>query len=93
MCKHRLSFAGAGQGNTLVMPAVSSANPCPGSSLCGGTASNVFLVQASDVKIHDLTVDGDNPALTSGIERGGADLDARNGIIKNTTGTYNALEV
>lgn len=88
-----VEIAGAGQGNTLVIPAVSSANPCAGSSLCGGTASNVFLVQASDVKIHDLTVDGDNPALTSAILRGGADLDARNGIIKNTPGTYNALEV
>jgi hypothetical protein len=88
-----VEIAGAGQGSTLVMPAVSSANPCAGSSLCGGTASNVFLVQASDVKIHDLTVDGDNLALTSGIERGGADLDARNGIIKNLTGTYNELDV
>ena len=47
--------------------------------------------------IHDLTVDGDNPGLTSGILRTGggapADLDARNGIIKNTNATYNNLEV
>ncbi len=84
---------GAGQTLTFVKPALSAANPCTGSSLCGGTASNVFLVQANDVKIHDLTIDGDNPGLTSGIVRGEADLDARNGIIKNSTGTFNNLEV
>ena len=88
-----VTLAGAGEGSTTVMPAVSNANPCTGSSLCGGAASNVFLVQANDVTIHDLSVDGDNPALTSGIVRGGADLDARNGIIKNTDATYNNLEV
>jgi hypothetical protein len=88
-----VEIAGAGAGSTLVIPAVSNANPCEGSSLCGGTASNVFLVQANDVSIHDLTVDGDNTALTSSIVRGGADLDARNGIIKYTPGTFNNLEV
>lgn len=88
-----VELAGAGAGSTIVVPAVSNPNPCTGSSMCGGLASNVILVEASDVKIHDLTVDGDNPALTSGIVRGGADLDARNGIIKNTVATYNNLEV
>jgi VCBS repeat-containing protein len=92
-----LTIMGAGQGNTIIQPAVSNANPCTGSSLCGGTASNVFLVQANNVVIHDLTVDGDNPTLTSGIVRTGggsaADLDARNGIIKNTNAVYNGLDV
>ena len=89
-----LNLAGAWAGSTtIVQPAVSSPNPCTGSSLCGGAASNVILVQAKDVIIHDLIVDGDNPALTSGIVRGGADLDARNGIIKNTDATYDGLEV
>ena len=88
-----VTIAGAGAASTIVMPAVSNANPCTSSSLCGGTASNVFLIQANDVTIHDLTVEGDNPALTSGIVRGGADLDARNGIIKNTDANYNNLEV
>lgn len=92
-----LIMTGAGQGNTIIQPAVSNPNPCSNSSLCGGAASNVFLVQSDNVVIHDLTVDGDNPALTSGIVRTGggapADLDARNGIIKNTTATYNGLEV
>ena len=74
-----LELSGAGVGSTIIVPAVSNPNPCTGSSLCGGAASNVFLVQASDVLIHDLTIDGDNPALTSGIVRDGADLDARMG--------------
>lgn len=87
-----VTLYGDGTG-TIVMPAVSNPNPCTGSSLCGGAASNVFLVQANDVVIHDLLVDGNNPDLTGGIVRGGADLDARNGIIKNTAGTYNNLEV
>jgi hypothetical protein len=88
-----VNISGAGQENTIVMPAVTNANPCTGSSLCGGTASNVFLVQAHNVIIHDLTVNGDNPALTSNIVRDGADLDARNGIIKDTNVAYNGLEV
>ncbi len=90
----QVTIAGAGQANTTVQPAVSAANPCPGSSLCGGAASNVFLVQADNVTIHDLTANGDNPALVSGIIAGGADLDARNGIISNyMLGVFNNLTV
>ena len=93
-----LTLAGAGQGSTTVVPAVSIPNPCAGSSLCGSAtaASNIVLVQASDVTIHDMTLDGDNPSLTSGIVFGGADLDARNGIVEdyyagvfNNTTAYN----
>ena len=41
-----------------------------------------------------MTIDGDNTALTSGIVAGGADLDARNGIITNHgSGVYQNLEV
>src|SRR5262249_21237647 len=73
-----------GQGpTTVVEPAVSSPN-CgggPGGSLCSG-ASNVFLVQSSNVTIDHLKVEGDNPGLNSGLPAvGGADIDARNGII------------
>lgn len=96
MVNKSVTVAGAGQGATLVIPAVSLPNPCAGSSLCGSgsAASNIFLVEASDVTIHDLTADGDNPTLTSGIVRGGADLDARNGIIENYyAGVFNNLNV
>ncbi len=83
-----------GAGNTTVVePAVSNPN-CGGSgggSLCSG-ASNVFLVRASNVTIDHLKIDGDNPSLTSGVVVGGADLDARNGIITDhTTAPCNAV--
>lgn len=85
---------GSGKSRPTIMPAVSSPNPCTGSSLCGGAASNIILVQADNVTIDGLILDGDNPNLTSGIVRGDADLDARNGIITNhALGTYNNLTV
>lgn len=87
-----LTLKGAGQTNTTIVPAMTGLY-CGGASLCPGS-SNVILVQANDVTIHDLTVDGDNPALTSGVVVGGADLDARNGIITNhTAGVFNNLEI
>ncbi len=91
-----LTLAGAGQASTTVIPAVSIPNPCAGSSLCGSAtaASNVILVQASNVTVHDLTVDGDNPSLTSAYNVGGANLDARNGIIENYyAGVFNNTTV
>ncbi|HVO26415.1 MAG TPA: NosD domain-containing protein [Candidatus Margulisiibacteriota bacterium] len=90
-----LTVIGAGQGATIIRPAVSNPN-CGGGgggSLCAG-ASNVILVQADNVTLHDFTVDGNNPSLTSGVVVGGADLDARNGIITNhALGVYNNLTV
>lgn len=79
---------------TVVVPAVSNPNcgGAGGGSLCAG-ASNVFLVQSDDVEIDNLTVDGDNPSL-SGLLVGGADVDARNGIITNhSLGQYESLSV
>lgn len=91
-----LELAGASQAGVIVQPAVSDPNcgGAGGGSLCSG-ASNVFLVQASNVTIHDLTVDGDNPSLTSAYNVGGANLDARNGIIINNLlpGPYNNFVV
>jgi hypothetical protein len=90
-----LTIRGAGPG-TRILPALSNPD-CSGggggSSLCAG-ASNVFLIQADDVTISRLVIDGDNPALTSGVSAGGADLDARNGIITNhLAGAFNNLTV
>lgn len=83
--------------STVVVPAVSQPTCITGGgSLCGALAnsSNVLVVQASNVEIRDLTVDGDNPALTSGMVRGGADLDARNGIIENyMAGVFNGTNI
>ena len=82
-----------GTSGTVVEPATS--NPvCEPGSLCGGAASNVFLVEASNVTISKLKVEGDNPGLTSGVVVGGKDIDARNGIITNhAAGTFQNLHV
>ncbi len=90
-----LEIQGSGQSSTIVEPAVSNpnCNDLGGGSLCTG-ASNVFLVQANDVTIDNLKIDGDNPSLTSDYNVGGANLDARNGIITDhNSGTYNGLSV
>jgi parallel beta-helix repeat protein len=89
-----LQLIGAGAGVVTVYPALSAPNPCAGSSLCGGLASNIILVQADDVTISGMTLDGDNPDITSGLVRNGADLDARNGIIENhAAGSWDRLTV
>jgi hypothetical protein len=88
-----ITLAGSGR-RTLLRPASSNPEPCNDSSLCDGAASNVVLVRGNDVTIHDLGIDGDNPGITSGIVRGGADIDARNGIITDhLTGRFDRLEV
>ena len=87
-----ITIDGAGQGVTIVRPAL-SAPTCGGGSLCPGHSS-VFLIQSSGVEISDLEVDGDNTSLVSGVVAGGADLDARNGIIEDfNSGVYDNLHV
>jgi nitrous oxidase accessory protein NosD len=78
---------------TEIYPATS--NPvCEGGSLCGGAASNIVLVEANDVTITKMHLEGDSPTLTSGVVVGHADIDARNGIITNhEAGVYNDLTV
>jgi nitrous oxidase accessory protein NosD len=87
-----LTLKGSGVA-TVVYPGTS--NPvCAGGSLCSGAASNIMLVQANDVTITKLRLEGDNPGLTSGVVVGGKDIDARNGIITNhEAGTYDNLTV
>jgi hypothetical protein len=90
-----VNVSGQGQLSTYVYPSVSDPN-CGGGgggSLCAG-ASNIFLVQANNVTIHDMTIDGDNTSLAGGINVNGANVDARNGIITNhNAGVYSNLEV
>lgn len=87
-----VTLTGAGK-NTVLYPAT-SAPDCEGGSLCGGAASNIVLVQADNVTISKLALEGDNPSLTSGVVRGGKDIDARNGIIENhELGKYTNLTV
>lgn len=78
---------------TIVYPGVSKPECGPG-SLCGGEASNIVLVEANNVAISSMTLNGNNPTISSGVERGGQDIDARNGIIQNfNAGTFNGFSV
>jgi len=80
-----VAIAGSGAGATIVTPAVS--NPGSGNGSQVTTTTWVFRVQHDDVTISGLTVQGNNPALSAGI-------DARGGIITDySTGTYSGLEV
>ena len=90
-----LTLTGAGQATTIVRPAVSNPNcgGAGGGSLCAG-GSNILLVQADNVTIQNLGLDGDNTTLTSAENVGGANIDARNGIITNHgLGVYQNLTV
>jgi nitrous oxidase accessory protein NosD len=87
-----VTLKGSGSG-TVIEPAVSNPICSPG-SLCEGAASNIILVQADSVTIKSLKLEGDNPGLTSGVVVGGADIDARNGVITNhSLGVFNGLTV
>ncbi|MFH2050180.1 MAG: right-handed parallel beta-helix repeat-containing protein [bacterium] len=88
-----LTIFGESKAGTIIIPAFSAPNPGGGGSIPAGS-SNVILVEADNVIIRDLTVDGDNPGLTSGIVFNDADIDARNGIITNhVAGTFNNLNI
>jgi autotransporter family porin len=88
-----MTLDGAGNSSKLI-PAISNPN-CGGGrggSLCPG-GSNLILIQANNVTIRDLLLDGNNPALT-GVLSGGIDVDARNGIITDhNLGVFNNLTV
>lgn len=102
-----MEIEGAGQGSTILRPAA-DAPLCPGSpcdTLCdptvqpappGQPASILIRVRANDVIIHDLTLDGSNPALDpgSGVVRGGVTVHARGGIVADyNMGTFTNLTV
>jgi hypothetical protein len=85
------TLKGKGQTKTTVRTSVSNPN-CAGGSLCGGTASNIILVEANNVKIEGMTLDGSNPSLGGGVTIEGVKVDARNGIITNhEVGSYSNL--
>jgi nitrous oxidase accessory protein NosD len=76
-----LTLNGSGK-MTILYPSVSMPICTPG-SLCEGKASNIILVEASNVTITNLRLEGNNPNISSGVVVGGVDIDARNGIITN----------
>ena len=71
-----VEIEGAGQGLTIVRPAISDPTN-------GTLASPIFLVKSSNVKIHHLTADGKNDAIT-----GVGDIDASSGIVTD----FNAFD-
>ena len=91
-----VTLQGSGNG-TVIYPFVSNpdcSDATSGSSLCGGAASSIILVRADDVTLTNLRLEGDNPNSTSGVVVGGADIDARNGIIVDfISGLFNNLTV
>lgn len=88
-----LELYGAGEGVTTIIPSFVGAAPpsCPGSDCTG--ASNVIKIAANNVHLHDFSIDGNNPALTSGIVISGVDIDARNGIISDGSSGRSNLEI
>ena len=91
-----LTLGGTDKDTVILLPAFSGSY-CDGSSLCDG-ASNVILVEADNVKIHDLTINGNNPDLDNPRDDAvvnGEDIDARNGIITNheTNPNLTGLEI
>jgi hypothetical protein len=93
MVNKSVTLQGSGDG-TVIYPAFSGPT-CGGGSLCPG-GSSVILVQADNVTVTNLRIEGDNPNLTSGVVVGGADIDARNGIIVDFNygpGIFNNLTV
>ncbi len=84
---------GAGAGSTTIRPSFTDPNfPTAGTFPVGH--STMFLVQANNVTIEKMTIDGDNPLLPGGTNIGGANIDARNGVVTDhTLGTFNNLGV
>ena len=80
-----VTIAGSGMGQTIVTPSVS--NPGSGNGSQVTTTTWIFRIQADDVTLSGMTVDGNNPALSVGI-------DARGAIITDySAGSFDALEV
>lgn len=86
-------ITGAGITKTTVRPAVSKPE-CESGTLCGGEASNIVLVEANNVTISGMTLNGTNTGLAGGVERGGVKIDARNGVVANfDAGSYSNMTV
>jgi hypothetical protein len=80
-----VTLDGAGQGLTVIYPAGSDVGICPDATHPTLGNTQVMVVNAHDVVISNLAIDGDSPA-------NGVGLDARNGIIEGN-GPWNNLTV
>ena len=77
-----LTINGSGNSTVLYPATVGPVCSSGSGSLCPGS-SNMILIQASNVTIENIRLEGDNPNLISGVVVGGADIEARNGIIED----------
>jgi hypothetical protein len=84
-----VTISGESAAMVTVYPATTAPGDDNGPSFTG---SQVIVVQAHDVTIEQITVDGNNPGLSSGVTRNLVDIDARNGIIE-ADGPWNNLVV
>ncbi|MCF6342366.1 MAG: hypothetical protein L3J31_06130, partial [Bacteroidales bacterium] len=88
-----ITITGESETGVVLMPTLSAPMPGSSGSLPAG-ASNLMLIQVDDVTIQYMTIDGDNPSLTSETVVNGADIDALNGIIQDfTAGSFTNLNV
>jgi hypothetical protein len=80
-----ITLSGAGQSDTTIYPATNVPTCTISSSLCNPThdATSICIIQAPNVNVQNLKLDGNNPTLTSGVIVNGEDIDARNGIISD----------
>jgi hypothetical protein len=76
-----LILAGAGAGSTIIEPSVSD------------VTKSLVLVRADNVTIHDVTLEGNNPSISSGHTSIGVDTDAGAGILVNTSAAHTGLVV
>ncbi len=86
-----LTITGAGQGSTFLYPDTSDPGTPSGPAFSN---AQMIVINASDVTISGLTLDGNNPSISSSVTVNGVDIDARNGIIEsngpwNNTTVYN----
>ncbi len=85
-----IAVLGSGEALTTIYPDYSDVGT-DGAPSFGN--SQVVVITAHDVTVANLTVDGDNPSLSTGVVVNGADLDARNGIIEGDGGPWNGTIV
>jgi hypothetical protein len=76
-----LTLAGAGAGSSSIEPSVSD------------VTQSLVYIQADNVTIHDFTLEGNNPSISSGQATDGVDTDAGYGILVDTSAAHTGLVV
>jgi hypothetical protein len=88
-----VTLQGSGQGATIVVPGAVDLSLGCGFGSCPSASNSVIYVTADNVTIRDLTVNGNNSALTSGTLVDGEDIDIRSGIQGNGADNFTVENV